>query len=128
MPQSHNCANTMRWRNDHVQLAQHHNASIAEAHAATEYWKQQAEQGQKILDEVNRGVASVLSEQRHVAHQDVQDTIKSKAQELTESYGKEVSEELKEQYSKLAQVCQIPCCESFPHVVESNHVASNDTI
>ena len=78
--------------------------SVAKAQMATEYWKQQAEQSERIAGEVNRGVASVLSEQRHAAQQDLQASLKSKAQELTEKFGQEIGEELKEQYNKLAKV------------------------
>lgn len=92
--------------------------SVVKAQLATEYWTQQAEQGQKIADEVNKGVASVLSEQRIAAQQDLHDTLKSKAQELTEKFGKEISDELKEQYNKLAQVrpvahWNLPRCPRF---------------
>lgn len=87
-----------------VQIAEHHSVSVAQAQMATEYWKQQAEQSERLAGEVRRGVAGVLAEQRHAAQHDLRTSLKSKAQELTEKFGREIGEELKEQYHKLAQV------------------------
>jgi hypothetical protein len=88
-----------------LQLAQHHAVSVAKAQVATEFWKQQAEQGQSIVEEVNKGIASMLAEQRQAAQQDLQDSLKSRAQQLSQRYYKDLTDELKEQYSKHAKVC-----------------------
>jgi hypothetical protein len=85
-------------------VADHHSSRLAELKGAAAHWKNQAEQSQLVVDEVARGVSSIMARQRDAQRADLQDALKSKAQALIVRLGAELNEELKERYSQFTEV------------------------